>query len=72
MDLEYEIRAVMRDSENALTVEQVTQEIAERLKQEIRTTLNRLVKAAALDSVHGGGGYPTTYRLKSPKIDRRF
>jgi hypothetical protein len=70
MNLEYEVRTVMRQSANALTVDQVAQAVAERAKDEIRSILNTLDKKGELHSVHGGGGYRTVY--KSPPVDRRF
>jgi isopentenyl phosphate kinase len=69
MNLEHEVRTVMRQSANALTVDQVTQEVAERIKSEIRSVLNTLVKNKELQSVHGGGSYSTHY--KAPPIERR-
>jgi hypothetical protein len=61
MDLEHEVRTIMRLSDIALTVDQITQEVAERLKDEIRSILNMLVKKDELKSVHGGGPYMTHY-----------
>jgi hypothetical protein len=69
MDLEHEVRAVMRQSAYALTVDQVTQEIAAPIKGEIRSILNTLAKNDELRSVHGGGGYSTVY--KAPSVERR-
>ena len=69
MDLEHEVRTVMRQSANALTVDQVTQQIAERITDEVRSILNALTKRGELQSVHGGGGYSTNY--KAPPIERR-
>ena len=70
MNLEGEVRAVMHESRNALTVDQVAQEVAERIKGEIRSILNALVEKRELTSVHGGGGYSTHY--KAAPIKRRF
>jgi hypothetical protein len=69
MNLEHEVRTVMRQSAKALTVDQVTQEVAERIKDEIRSILNTMDKNGELTSVHGGGGYSTYY--KAPSIERR-
>jgi hypothetical protein len=70
MNLENEVRTVMRLSATALTVDQVTQEVAERLKDEIRSILNTLVKKDELKSVHGGGPYMTHYHV--PPFERRI
>jgi hypothetical protein len=69
VDLENEIRAVMCQNVNALTVDQVTQKVAERIKEEVRIILNGLVAKQELESVHGGGGYQTHY--KAPPIKLR-
>ena len=69
MNLEAEVRAVMRESRNALTVDQVAQEVAERIKGEIRSILNALVEKKELHCIHGGGGYKSTY--KAAPIKRR-
>ncbi len=69
MNLEHEVRTVMRQSVNALTVDQVTQEVSEMIKDEIRSILNALVKNKELQSVPGGGGYAKNY--KAPRIERR-
>ena len=53
MDLESEVRTVMRHSQKALTVDQVANEVAESIKGEIRSILNTLVKGHELTSVHG-------------------
>jgi hypothetical protein len=70
MNLENEVRTIMHQSKDALTVDQVAQELAERIKGEIRSILNALVKKQELESVHGGGGYSTVY--KAAPIRRRF
>jgi predicted transcriptional regulator len=70
MNLEQEVRDVVRQSKTALTVEQVTREIADRLPDEIRSILNALVKKKELQSVRGGGGKPTVY--KAAPMKRRF
>ena len=62
MDLENEVREAMRQSANALTVDQVTPKVAENIKDEIRSILNALVKNEDLQSVRGGGGYQTCYK----------
>ena len=65
MNLEYEVRTVMRQSVKALTVDQVTQEVAERIKDEIRSILNTMAKDGELTSVRGGGRggyYKTGYK----------
>jgi hypothetical protein len=64
MNLRKEVVAVMRQSKNALTVDQVTMEVAERVKDEVRSILNALFKEGELTSVHGGGGYSTHYKAK--------
>jgi Fe2+ or Zn2+ uptake regulation protein len=64
MNLRQEVLTVMRQSENALTVNQVTAEVAERMKDEVREILNALAEEDELSSVHGGGGYQTYYRAK--------
>ncbi len=69
MDLRSEVRTVMQHSKNALTVDQVANEVAQRIKREIRSVLNTLVKGGELTSVHGGGGYQTYYH--SAAIKRR-
>jgi predicted transcriptional regulator len=69
-NLEQEVHDVMQRSVQALTVDQVTQEIAERIKDEIRSILNALVKKGALRSARGGGGHPTVY--KAPGFKRRL
>src|SRR6266404_7690461 len=51
MNLENEVRTVMRQSGNALTVDQVTQEVAERIKDEIRSILNTMAKDGELTSI---------------------
>jgi hypothetical protein len=68
--LEHEVRAVMQQSAKALTVDQVSQEVAMRMKDDIRSVLHALVKNNELTSVHGGGGYSTHYH--APAIVRRF
>jgi hypothetical protein len=70
MNLEHEVRTVMRQSADALTVDQVTQQVAERITDEVRSILNALHKRGELQSIHGGGGYKTNY--KSPPIERRI
>jgi hypothetical protein len=64
-----EVRTVMHQSEQALTVDQVTQEIAERIRNEIRSILNALVEKKELHCIHGDGGYKSTY--KAAPIKRR-
>ena len=64
MNLRQEVLATMRQSKDALTVDQVTAEVAERVKHEVRSILNALVKEDELTSVHGGGGYATHYKAK--------
>ena len=64
MNLRQEVLAVMRQSKNALTVDQVTVEVAERMKDEVRSILNALVIEEELSSVRGGGGYPTYYKAE--------
>jgi hypothetical protein len=51
----------MRHSAKALTVDQVTQVVAKRIKGEIRSILNAMDKNDELKSVHGGGPYSTHY-----------
>jgi hypothetical protein len=60
----------MHQSARALTVDQVAKELAERLKDEIRPILNSLVNSGELTSVHGGGGYTTSY--KAAPVRRRY
>ncbi len=62
MNLESEVMLIMRQSENALTVDQVVEALAERMRIEVRSILNALVKKEQLESVHGGGGYGTHYK----------
>ena len=72
MNLEHEVRTVMRQSAKALTVDQVTQEVAERIKDEIRSILNIMDKDGELTSVRGGGRggyYKTCY--KALPVERR-
>jgi hypothetical protein len=69
MDLEKEVRAVMSESRHALTVDQVTSLVADRLRKEVKTILNRLAAGKELDPSHGGGSYQTAYT--TPKIQRR-
>lgn len=64
MNLRQEVLATMQQSKDALTVDQVTAEVAERVKDEVRSILNALVKEEELISVHGGGSYPTYYKAK--------
>lgn len=71
MNLRQEIQTVMQQSKNALTVDQISQEVAERMKKEVRSILNALVKEDALTSVHGGGGYSTYYKAKPIRRVRR-
>lgn len=69
MDLRSEVLMVLQHSNIALTVDQVAQKVAERLHDDIRSILNELVKDETLRSVHGGGGYRSTYM--SPPLTRR-
>jgi hypothetical protein len=66
MDLEREVRTIMRQSKKALTVSQVTREVASRMERDIRSILNALVNSEELTSGHGAGGY-TYYKTKPLK-----
>jgi hypothetical protein len=67
MNLEQEVRDVMRQSTGALTVIQVTQKVAERIStDEIRSILNALGKGKELQCNRGAGPYQTTY-MAPPK-----
>jgi hypothetical protein len=62
MDLENEVRTIMDQSANWLSVEQVAQTMANRImvdrtKKHIRSILNALVESGELTSDPGGGGY---------------
>ena len=74
MNLEQEVRDVMRQSSKALTVIQVTQKVAERIStDEIRSILNALVKGKELQSNRGAGPHQTTYMAPpKPPMKRRF
>ena len=67
MNLENEVRTVMSQSADALTVDQVTREVAKRMEGEIRLILNNLFKNGELKSIHGGGSYPTFYKARPIK-----
>jgi isopentenyl phosphate kinase len=69
MNLEHEVRTITHQSADALTVDQVAQKVAEKIKDEIRSIVNALTKHGELHSVHGGGSYSTHY--KAPSIKRR-
>jgi len=70
MDLKKKVRAVMPRGESALTVDQVFYELAESIKDEIRSTLNTLADEGELDTVRGSGPhYRTTYKRRP--IERR-
>jgi hypothetical protein len=68
MDLKREVRTVMQHSKDALTVDQVANEVAEKIKGEIQSILNALVEDAELTSVHGGGSYPTYYHSPTRRL----
>jgi len=70
MDLEHEVRTVMRQSATALTVDQVTQEVADRIKDEVRSILNALHQRGELNSVRGSGPRYRTHYHAAP-IERR-
>lgn len=61
MTIEDAVRNIMLRSKDGQTVRSVCQTIGYELEGEIRATLNRMHKRGHLDSVHGGGGYPTYY-----------
>ena len=70
MNLEQEVRDVMRQSTGALTVIQVTQKVAERIStDEIRSILNALVKGKELQSNRGAGPHQTTYMAPPQAAD---
>ena len=70
MNLEQEVRDVMRQSTEALTVIQVTQKVAERIStDEIRSILNALVKKKELQSNRGAGPHQTTYMAPPQAAD---
>ncbi len=49
MNLQNEVQAIMSQSEKWLTVEEVTQRVADRMEGEIRAILNALVKEEQLE-----------------------
>jgi hypothetical protein len=69
MNLEHEVRTVMHQSADWLTVDEVTKKVAERIKEEIRSILNTLAKNDELNTVRGARDYQTTY--KAAPIRRR-
>jgi hypothetical protein len=70
MDLNEEVRAVMGSAEKAMTVNEVVDRIADRIRNDVRDILNGLTKDQVLQSVRGGGGHETHYHLRPMK--RRF
>ncbi len=73
MNLEHEVRAIMHENPKALTVEQVTQEVADRIGGEVRSILNGLVKKDELNYLHAGGPHQARYMAPTPApMKRRF
>jgi hypothetical protein len=73
MDLENEIRTIMRESPTALTVDQVRGKVADRIGEEIHSVLNNLKKRGELNYLPGGGGHQARYMFPAPaSIERRF
>ena len=70
MDIEAEVRIVMQSAGKALTVDQVTEVIAEKIKTEVRSALNRLAKAGRLKCVRGSNRYPSQYSWPGPTDQR--
>jgi predicted oxidoreductase len=62
MNLENEVRTVLGQTPDALTVDQATQAVAERIKGEIRSILNAMAKNGELKTVRGARDYRTTYQ----------
>jgi predicted transcriptional regulator len=73
MNLENEILSIMSESTSALTVDQVTREVTNRISDEIRTILNGLVKKEQLNYLPAGGRHQARYMAPPrPSIERRF
>jgi len=65
MDLENEVRTILSRSVTALTVDEVAQVVAKRLKDEIRSILNTMDKKKELTSIRGSGPrYRTRYKAR--------
>lgn len=61
----------MHESTSALTVDQVTQEVADRIKQEVRLVLNGFVKKEELNYLPGCGGFQARYMAPAPTPMKR-
>ena len=70
MDLAFHVQEVMDASTNALTVDEVSRGVADRLRAEIKAILNGFAKSGRVTTVHGGGGYQSVY--KAAPLSRRF
>jgi hypothetical protein len=70
LELKDVVLDVMFRSNRALTVEQVSRKVAERLHGDIRDILNSLCKTGEPKSVHGASGHRTVY--STPAVERRI
>lgn len=69
--LESDILVVLPFGGRFLSVVDVTKAVAPLRAREVRATLNALVKRRVLDSLHGGGGWPSIYGRRSLKDQLR-
>lgn len=61
MTIEDAVRNIMSRSTTGQTVRDVCREVGVELHDEIQAILNRMDKSGRVESIHGGGGYPTYY-----------
>lgn len=72
MDLESEVRTVIRASDTALTVDNVTMQIADRIRDEVKAILNAMAERKEIQMDRGAAGRKSTYAIRPAKIKRRI
>jgi hypothetical protein len=66
MDLRKEISAIMlNENRKAFTVSEIIERLKPKLEREARAVMNDMAKTGEATSVHGGGGYTTSYKIAS-------